>query len=107
MRKRADRVRRDVCRERSRQSVQCAETVRKGAEQNDELGIQKMTTPAVLLLHRELSATTRDDVSLAPIQLPPERKVTKRPPAIRDESSRTMATRAPVLQKCGARVSFQ
>ena len=107
MRKRGDRVHRDVRHERSRQSVQCAETVRKGAGQNDELGIQKMTTPAVLLLPRELSATTRADVSLAPSQLPPERKVTKQPPAIRGESNRTMATRAPVLQKCGARVSFQ
>ena len=66
MRKRADRVHRDVCHERSRQSVQCAETVREGVGQNDELGIQKMTTPAVLLLLRELSATTQTDDSLAP-----------------------------------------
>lgn len=107
MRKRADRVHRDVCHERSRQSVQCAEPVWEGVGQNDELGIQKMTTPAVPLPPRELSATTRADVSLAPSQLPPERKVTKRPPAIRGESNRTMATCAPVLQKWGARVSFE
>ena len=55
----------------------------------------------------ETPATTRADVALAPSQLPRERQATKRRPATRDESNRTMATRAPELQQCGARVSLQ